>query len=99
MNRLVLTAQLIERGALRHTPAGIAVLDLMLSHQGELTEDGRPRKVSLQIKALAIGAISQAAGELALGSLAQFVGFLAQSRNGRGLLFHITALDPAPMID
>ena len=25
----------------------------------------------------------------------QFAGFLAASRNGRGLVFHITAVDPA----
>ncbi|MEO8805817.1 MAG: primosomal replication protein N, partial [Burkholderiaceae bacterium] len=28
MNRLVLTAQLLERGALRYTPAGLPALDL-----------------------------------------------------------------------
>jgi hypothetical protein len=31
---------------------------------------------------------------MALGSAGRFGGFLAGTRNGRGLLFHITAVDP-----
>ncbi|MEP7102565.1 MAG: primosomal replication protein N, partial [Burkholderiales bacterium] len=37
MNRLVLTAQLVERGALRYTPAGLPALDLSLKHESEVT--------------------------------------------------------------
>jgi primosomal replication protein N len=97
MNRLVLTAQLVERGAVRYTPAGLPALDLMLAHLGDLSEDGVPRRVSMQIKALAIGAITPALGALTLGSTADFAGFLGPTRNGRGLLFHITALEPSPI--
>ncbi|MCK6419927.1 MAG: primosomal replication protein N [Aquabacterium sp.] len=92
MNRLVLTAQLVERGALRYTPAGLPALDLRLQHESLATEDGLPRKVSLEIKALGVGAITQPLGALALGSRGEFAGFLATARNGRGLLFHITSL-------
>jgi primosomal replication protein N len=56
------------------------------------TEDGQPRKVSLEIKALGVGAITQPLGVLVLGSSGEFAGFLATTRNGRGLLFHITSL-------
>ncbi len=92
LNRLVLTAQLIERGALRYTPAGVPALDLRLQHESTVTEDGSPRKVSMEIKALGIGAITQHLGRLVLGSQGTFAGFLASARNGRGLLFHITEL-------
>jgi len=64
MNRLVLAATLVERGALRYTPAGLAALDMLLKHESEVSEDGLPRKVSLE-------------------------------SNGRGLVLHITALEPA----
>jgi primosomal replication protein N len=37
MNRLVLQAQLVERGALRYTPAGIPALDLNLKHESQVT--------------------------------------------------------------
>ena len=95
MNRLVLAATLVERGAVRYTPAGLPALDLLLKHESEVSEDGQPRKVSLEIKAVAIGAIARPVGAMALGSLATFAGFLGATRNGRGLVFHITALDPA----
>ncbi len=92
MNRLVLSAQLVERGALRYTPAGLPALDLSLKHESEVSEDGQPRKVSMEMKALAIGAITQPLAALALGSEGVFAGFLAATRNGRGLRMHITEL-------
>jgi primosomal replication protein N len=94
MNRLVLAATLSERGVVRYTPAGLPALDLVLKHESEVSEDGQPRKVSMDIKAVAIGqGISRRIGALALGSAGSYAGFLASGRNGRGLVFHITALD------
>ena len=92
MNRLVLMAQLVERGALRYTPAGIPALDLALKHASEVSQDGKPRQVVFEIKARAIGAITQPVGALELGSLHGFAGFLGSQRNGRGIVFHITEL-------
>ncbi|HEU5296142.1 MAG TPA: primosomal replication protein N [Burkholderiaceae bacterium] len=92
MNRLVLSARLIERSALRYTPAGLPALDFRLEHQSELSEDNQVRKVSLQVRAIAIGAVTQALSALALGDAGTFAGFLAATRNGRGLLFHVTSL-------
>jgi primosomal replication protein N len=93
MNSLVLTARLVERGAIRYTPAGLPAFDCRLGHESMVAEDGQPRKVSLEIRALGIGAVTQHLGRLELGSHGTFAGFLASSRNGRGLTFHITALD------
>ncbi len=92
MNRLVLSAQLVERGAVRYTPAGLPAIDCKLQHSSTVTEDGQPRQVSLEIKALAIGGLSRPLGALALGSTGLFGGFLGTARNGRGMLFHITEL-------
>ena len=94
MNRLVLAAELLERGAMRYTPAGLPALELKLKSDSEVSEDGQPRKVSLEIKAVAIGAITEPAKVLAMGQAAMFAGFLAASRNGKGLVFHVTAIDP-----
>jgi primosomal replication protein N len=95
MNRFVLAATLIERKALRYTPAGLPALDLSLKHESEVSQDGQPRKVSMEIKALAIGAITQALLALVLGQGGLFAGFITSTRNGRGLLFHITSFEPA----
>ncbi len=94
MNRLVLSALLVERGALRYTPAGVPALDIGLKHESEVSEDGQPRKVSLEMRAVGIGAITQPLTALALGSQATFAGFVTSARNGRGWVFHLTELQP-----
>jgi primosomal replication protein N len=94
LNRLVLSAMLLERRALRYTPAGLPALDFSLKHESEVSEDGQPRKVSMEIRARAIGAVTQVLGAMALGSAGLFGGFLAVGLNGRGLLFHITSVEP-----
>ena len=90
MNRLVLAGHVVERGAMRYTPAGLPALDLKLKHESEVSEDGQPRKVSMEIRAVAIGAVTRPVNALALGTPAGFAGFLAASRNGKGLVFHVT---------
>jgi len=90
MNRWVLLAAVTERGSLRYTPAGLPVTDLVLSHESVVTQEGQARKVSVQVKAVAFGALSDAVNRLTLGAPTQFAGFLATSRNGRGLTYHIT---------
>ena len=92
MNRLVLTAQLVERGSVRYTPAGLPALDLSLKHESELTQEGQTRKVSMEIKARAIGAITQRLLRLEIGSTHGFAGFLGSQHNGRGIIFHVTEL-------
>jgi primosomal replication protein N len=92
MNRLVLSAQLMERGAVRYTPAGLPALDLVLKHESEVTQDAQPRKISMEIKARAIGDITQRLLTLDIGSTHGFAGFLGSQRNGRGIVFHVTEL-------
>jgi primosomal replication protein N len=93
MNRLVLAATLVERAATRYTPAGLPALDLVLKHESMASEDGQPRKVSFEMKAVAIGAITGLLMPLALGSELLTGGFVTSTRNGKGLLFHITSVD------
>jgi primosomal replication protein N len=68
--------------------------DLVLKHESEVSEDGTPWTVSIDIKAVAIGdQIAQRVGKLALGASGLFSGFVASGRNGRGIVFHITDID------
>jgi primosomal replication protein N len=72
----------------------LPALDLVLRHESEVSEDGTPRKVSLDIKAVAIGdRITRQVSALSLGTSGSFAGFLSAGRNGRGLVLHITSLD------
>ena len=93
MNRLVLQAQLVERGALRYTPAGLPVYDLGLKHESQVTQEGQPRRVSFEIKARALGSITERLARAELGSSHGFAGFLGPQRNGRGVVFHVTEID------
>jgi len=93
MNRLILAAELVERGSTRYTPAGLPALDLGLKHDSEVMEDSQARKLHLMMRAVAIGEITRAIAALPLGQVATFAGFVAASRNGRGLVFHVTAVD------
>jgi len=94
MNRLVLSAQVLERGAIRYTPAGLPALDVVLTSDNKVTQNGQPRKVSLQMRAVGIGDITPALQRLSLGQSAEFAGFLAPSRNGKGIVFHVTEVVP-----
>jgi len=93
VNQLILQAQLLELGLVRYTPAGLMALDLSLKHEGEAQEAGKPRKVSMEIKAVAIGDIGKRLQALGVGATARFTGFLTNQRNGRGIIFHVTAVD------
>ncbi len=93
MNRLVLTACVVERGALRYTPAGLPALDLSLRHESQVTQNGTPRQVSMEIKARAVGDITGLLNCIELGTSHGFAGFLGSQRNGKGVVFHVTELD------
>jgi hypothetical protein len=45
---------------MRYTPAGLPALDVGLKHESELSENGLPRKVSMEMRAVAIGEVTQA---------------------------------------
>lgn len=96
MNRVVLQAQVVRRGAVRYTPAGLPALDLSLKHESVVTEAGHPRKVSLEIRAVGIGAVAENLGKLAVGDTAGFAGFLGAARNGKGVLLHLTEFELSP---
>jgi primosomal replication protein N len=93
MNRLILQAQLVERGALRYTPAGIPAFDLSLRHESQVTQEGQARNISVEIKARALGEITRRLAQVELGSTHGFAGFLGSQRNGRGVVFHVTEFD------
>jgi primosomal replication protein N len=47
----------------------------------------------MTMRAVAIGEITRTVAALPLGQVATYAGFLAPSRNARGLVFHVTAVD------
>ena len=63
MNQLHLQAQIQQLGQVRYTPAGLMALDAGLKAESEVIEAGKPRKVSLEIKAAHVTVIEAAAAE------------------------------------
>ncbi|CAM4033586.1 primosomal replication protein N [Roseateles saccharophilus] len=70
-------------------------LDASLKAESEVIEAGKPRKVSLEIKAVAVGEMAKALQALGVGGQAVFRGFLTHQRNGRGFIAHVTLIEPA----
>lgn len=96
MNQVALAARIAEASALRHTPAGIPAIDLLLEHESEQQEAGQARQVSMAVKAVAFGPVAEALGAQALGSQWRFNGFLAAARGGRHPVLHIQSFVPVP---
>ena len=93
MNRVVLSAQLVERGAMRYTPAGLPACDFSLKHESQVTEAGQPRQIFMEMRAVAIGDITQRLAKLEIGAAGTFAGFLTNQRNGRGAVLHVTEFE------
>ena len=88
-NSLVLTASVVELGALRFTPAGLPAIDLRLEHESTIVEAAQSRQVKAAIKAVAFGAVAERLARQALGSLWCFRGFLATSGTAKHPVLHI----------
>ncbi len=89
MNHAQLAARIAEASVLRHTPAGIPAIDLVLEHESAQVEAGQARQVKLAIRAVAFGAVAEALKAQALGSAWKFSGFLAAARGGKHPVLHI----------
>jgi primosomal replication protein N len=91
LNRFELVGEIVERQALRLTPAGVAVLALTLVHQSSQMEANSKRELSVEVQAVGIGAIAERLQLLELSRHFLFTGFIAnKTRSVRSLVFHIT---------
>jgi len=91
LNRFELVGEIVERQAIRLTPAGLAVVTFSLVHRSSQIEAGATRELSMEVQAVGIGAIAERLQALELGRLFRFTGFIAnKTRSIRSLIFHIT---------
>ncbi|GAB7125708.1 primosomal replication protein N [Silvimonas sp. JCM 19000] len=91
-NQVTLTATLLEKQALRLTPAGIPILEVTLLHESEQQQNGMARRVTLEAVAKITGPLAKRFVEqVAIGQALQIGGFLAsagQKQRSR-LVLHI----------
>ncbi len=93
-NALRLTARLLDKDALRFTPAGIPALNLQLQHESRQLEAGEARQVDWVLDAVAFGPVARRLAEIPAGSLIECAGFIApKSRRSRQTELHLTEFD------
>lgn len=94
-NLLTLSAELIERGALRYTPAAVPVVECQLMHSSLQTEGSIERQVHLEIPAVALADMAAQLQQIVPGTRLEATGFLAPLRRGsRTLRLHLTRIVP-----
>ena len=89
-NRVELCGAVIERAALRHTPAGIPILALRVRHESTQLEASMHRQVNFEIDAVAAGETAQRMDVLRPGQRVRLRGFIAsRSRSSARIVLHI----------
>lgn len=93
-NELTLTGSIVERDALRHTPAGIALVNFRVAHESEQREAGATRQVSAEVVCLAVEEQARLVVAAPLGAAIRVSGFLAaKGRTGRQLVLHVKRIE------
>jgi primosomal replication protein N len=93
VNRLELVAQIDSISNLRHSPAGIPVLDFVLMHESTVVEADQPRKIQLKLKSIAIGVLAEKVCNFQLSSTWFFNGFLSSSKNMKSIIYHVQEIN------
>lgn len=93
-NRVAIAATLVERAALRYTPAGIPAIEMTLRHRSRQAEAGGERDVECELFAVAFGEVASAVAAVAPGSPLRCHGFIARRyRTGTSLALHLTRFE------
>lgn len=90
-NRVLLSGTLGELDALRHTPAGVALLSFSVRHASSQIEAGFPRQVECNVPAVAFGDLATRLSQRRPGDRVALAGFLAsRSQRSTQLVLHAT---------
>jgi len=97
LNLTQLSGEVVERGALRYTPARVAVIDFRMQHRSEQFEAGVVRKVECEIPCVALGVNANLIAAIKPGEQAQQLrvsGFLAaRSLKHRTPVLHVNTIE------
>jgi primosomal replication protein N len=89
-----LSGRLLELGALRYTPAGIAAVEFKIEHASEQDEAGASRTIQAEMSAIAFETQAKLIAGMQLGVEAKFSGFLsAKSKRSKKLVLHVTHIE------
>ncbi|HEY6897541.1 MAG TPA: primosomal replication protein N [Rhodocyclaceae bacterium] len=86
--------KLLERGAVRHTPAGIPVIEFRLGHESEQDEAGAQRRVECELPCVALGPVANLVAMANPGDGLQLSGFIAaRSLKSRNPVLHVNTIE------
>jgi len=93
-NSVRLQVVLSAMQSLRYTPAGVAMIDAVLSHRSSQVEAGHARQVEFDLSARFADRQAERLSRTALGSALKVQGFMAARRKGsKALLLHVTEFE------
>ena len=90
-NAVTLSGELVAIEPLRHTPAGIPLVDFRLLHKSRQVEGGYKRQVDCEIAGVAVGEIAVGMARMRRGHQVSVEGFLnRKNRMSAQLVLHVT---------
>jgi primosomal replication protein N len=93
-NQTVICGKIAKPGAVRYTPAGIAVIEFTVNHASKQKEAGVVRQIIFDLPAVAVGQAALAIAELEPDSAVKLTGFLnRKSRMSQQLIFHTNRIE------
>jgi primosomal replication protein N len=94
VNRVELSGRLLARGTLRHTPAGIPVIEFRLGHESEQEEAGLKRRVNCEVACVLVGVTAGLLATARLGEALTVRGFLAaKSMKIQAPVLHVNEIE------
>jgi primosomal replication protein N len=94
-NRLSLDACLIEKTSIRKNLTGVPVVEVLLQHSSDQTENGGARQTQFEINAVAMGEVALTLEDCTVGAYYRVQGFLnRKSLKSVKLRLHITHITP-----
>jgi primosomal replication protein N len=93
-NKVLLRGRLVERDALRHTPAGIPIVNFRVEHESTQAEGGVARQVGCEMSAVAVQTEAKLLSAAPLGTQVRIEGFLDRQGKGRTrVVLHATRIE------
>lgn len=90
-NSVALSGALVAIEPLRHTPAGIPLLNFKLAHKSQQVEAGYKRQVECEMNGVAMGNAAVEMSRLQAGQAISVSGFLnRKNRMSTQLILHVT---------
>jgi primosomal replication protein N len=91
INTVALSGELKDIEPLRHTPAGIPLLNFRLAHKSQQVEAGYKRQVDCELNGIAIGEVAMVMSRMQAGSTVDVEGFLnRKNRMSAQIILHVT---------